>query len=159
MGLLVWQGSWILAAFVLWVAIATDIADGLLARRLGAESNLGGLLDHSSDAIFVTATLVGLTNHSLIPIALPFCVVLAFLQYMFDSRSLLGKPLRASRLGQYNGICYFVLGGFPIMQFSLQIFVFDAEFFFLLGWGLVLTTVISMLDRLITLLSPSTLNK
>ncbi|MCY4532735.1 MAG: CDP-alcohol phosphatidyltransferase family protein [Gammaproteobacteria bacterium] len=152
MGFLVWQGEWVLAAVVLWIAIGTDIADGRLARYLGQESNLGGLLDHSSDAVFVSVTLAALVHHALIPVVLPCLVILAFLQYMLDSKSLAGKPLKTSQLGRYNGICYFILAGFPVMQHALQITLISNDYFPWLGWGLVLSTAISMIDRLATLI-------
>lgn len=152
MGLFVWQNMWLPAAIVLWIAIATDVIDGRLARYLKVQSNLGGLLDHSSDAMFVSAALASLASLGLVPILLPICVALAFLQYMLDSKSLSGMPLRTSALGRYNGICYFILAGFPIMQHSLQIYIFEDFLFGLFGWGLVLSTLLSMTDRAWTLL-------
>ncbi len=152
MGMMVWQGNWSAAAAILWIAIATDVADGRLARHYDCQSNLGGLLDHSSDAFFVSVTLAALVLHGLIPAVLPCLVVLAFVQYMLDSNSLAGRPLRTSQLGRYNGICYFVLAGFPVMQHALQFYLIDASYFPWLGWGLVLSTSISMIDRLVSLL-------
>jgi phosphatidylglycerophosphate synthase len=152
MGLFVWHSMWIPATIVLWIAIATDVVDGRLARHLKVQSSLGGLLDHSSDAVFVSVTLLSLARLDLIPFVLPICIALAFLQYVLDSKSLTGMPLRTSPLGRYNGICYFILAGFPIMQHSLQIFIIEEGMFILFGWGLVLSTVLSMMDRAWTLL-------
>ena len=154
-GLLFWgvyQSLWYFAATVLWIAILTDVLDGYLARTLNLTSPIGGLLDHGSDAVFVTLGLAALTLHEWVPILLVVLVPLAFLQYVLDSNTLKGKPLRSSQLGRYNGICYFVLAGFPIMQITLQITLIPFELFIYLGWGLVLTTVLSMSDRLITLI-------
>jgi phosphatidylglycerophosphate synthase len=158
-GWLVWQQAWVPAVIVLWIAIATDIADGYLARRLNIQSNLGGLLDHSSDAIFVTSMLAALASLSLVPVVLPIMVIIAFLQYMLDSKSLSGKPLRSSQLGRYNGICYFIFAGFPVMQITLGITLIPFDLFIWFGWGLVLSTAISMIDRLATLLSNRTLDE
>jgi phosphatidylserine synthase len=152
MGLFVWHSMWTPAAIALWVAIATDVVDGRLARYLNVQSSVGGLLDHSSDAVFVSVTLFSLASLGLVPLALPICVALAFLQYMLDSKSLSGMPLRTSALGRYNGICYFILAGFPIMQHSLQIFIVEEGLFGLFGWGLVISSVLSMVDRASTLL-------
>lgn len=152
MGLFVWHSMWIPAAIVLWIAIATDVVDGRLARHLKVQSSLGGLLDHSSDAVFVSVTLLSLARLDLVPFVLPISIALAFLQYVLDSKSLTGMPLRTSALGRYNGICYFILAGFPIMQHSLQIFIIEEGMFILFGWGLVLSTVLSMMDRAWTLL-------
>ena len=71
---------------------------------------------------------------------------------MLDSKSLAGKPLKTSLLGRYNGICYFILAGFPVMQHALQITLISNDYFPWLGWGLVLSTAISMIDRLATLI-------
>lgn len=152
MGYLIWRGEWQAAAVVLWLAIATDMADGYLARRFDSETSLGGLLDHSSDAFFVALALVALASHGLVPFALPVLVVLAFSQYMADSRALAGRPLRTSHLGRYNGICYFILAGFPVMEHALDLYPIPLDYFPWLAWGLVISTIISMADRLHTLL-------
>ena len=152
MGYFIVQGAWLYACIILWIAIATDIADGQLARHLRAQSNLGGVLDHGSDAVFVTIMLAALVYHDLVPLVLPVLIPVAFLQYMLDSKALAGKSLRTSILGRYNGICYFVLGGFPIMQHALQIYLIEASTIFWVGWGLVLSTIASMIDRLLSLL-------
>ena len=51
-----WSGY--LAAFVFAVAAFTDLLDGFLARRYGAVSELGKLLDPLADKILVMAALV-----------------------------------------------------------------------------------------------------
>ncbi|MGI9322894.1 MAG: CDP-alcohol phosphatidyltransferase family protein, partial [Pseudomonadales bacterium] len=116
MALAVYVDDWGLAALLLWIAIGTDVVDGRLARATKTSSQLGGVLDHGSDASFVTLALAALASHGWVPWLLPVLVPLAFLQYLLDSRSLAGQPLRASQLGRYNGIAYFVLAGFPVMQ-------------------------------------------
>ena len=153
MAYLVWEAQWVASAFILWIAIATDISDGYIARIRNQTSALGGLLDHSSDAFFVTFMLLALVHHDLVPVALPCFVLAAFLQYTLDSRALSGQPLRTSNLGRYNGISYFVMGGFPVTQNALQIQLIPEAYFPWIAWGLVITTAISMLDRLVTLLT------
>lgn len=160
-GLMFWAvmtGSWYLAVSFLWLAVGTDTLDGYLARKIDATSPLGGLLDHSSDACFVTLTITALTFHGWAPIPLAIIIPAAFMQYMLDSKSLAGQPLRASHLGRYNGIAYYVFAGFPIMQLTLNITLIPFDWFYYIGWGLVLTSLISMMDRLITLLSQRTVD-
>ena len=147
------DANWLLAVSILWIAIFTDIGDGYIARHTDSTSPLGGLLDHGSDAIFVTCTIAALVTHGWAPLLLVFMIPAAFLQYMLDSRALAGQPLRTSFIGRYNGIAYFVFAGWPIMQKTLNLTPIDWEWFNFIGWGLVLTTAISMLDRLVTLLS------
>ena len=49
------DGASVAAAGLFVLAVATDLLDGHVARRFGESSPLGGLLDHASDAAFVTA--------------------------------------------------------------------------------------------------------
>lgn len=149
----VYHSLWYVAVTVLWIAIATDVLDGYLARKLDTTSSLGGLFDHGSDAVFVTLTIAAHTVHGWAPLALVLLIPTAFIQYMLDSKALAGQPLRASQLGRYNGIAYFVFAGFPVMQLTLQITLIPFDLFIWIGWGLVITSAISITDRLVTLLS------
>ncbi|MDZ7686006.1 MAG: CDP-alcohol phosphatidyltransferase family protein [Gammaproteobacteria bacterium] len=142
---------WIVAAALLFLAITTDVIDGRLARRRGLVTSFGGLLDHGSDAFFVTLTLAALAVVGLVPWLLPLLVAAAFAQYVLDSRALAGQPLRASRLGRYNGIAYFVLAGAPVVHAALGLELLPAGLFYALGWVLVATTITSMADRVIAL--------
>ena len=149
----VFQSYWTTAVAVLWLAVLTDLLDGLIARRLGAVTPLGGVLDHGSDAIFVTVTIAAGVTHGWAPAALVVMIPAAFLQYVLDSRVLKGEKLRASQLGRYNGISYFVFAGFPVMQIVLDVTIVPFHLFEWLGWGLVITTAISMADRAYSLLA------
>ena len=156
---LVYTSNWYAAVTVLWIAIATDVLDGYLARKFESTSSLGGLLDHGSDAIFVTLTIAAHTFHGWAPAVLVLVIPAAFIQYMLDSKALAGQPLRASLLGRYNGIAYFVFAGFPVMQLTLNITLIPFDLFFWIGWGLVLSSAISMTDRRVTLLSNRPVDK
>lgn len=136
-----------LAAAVFVIAVGSDLLDGRVARRFGESSSLGGFLDHATDATFVTVGLVACAQNGEVPGLLPALVVLAFVQYALDSRALAGRALRASALGRYNGIAYFVLLGVPIVRDALGLIGPSAFWVRGLGWVLVLTTVVSMLDR------------
>jgi cardiolipin synthase len=143
------MGSTTLALLLFFAAIATDLLDGYLARVWQQTSPLGGLLDHSSDAIFVTITLAVLAQQQYVTWFLPPLVILSFLQYAIDSKALHGYPLRASQLGRYNGIAYFVLAGFPIIQEGLSINPIPYAWVKWLSWVLVASTLISIANRLI----------
>jgi phosphatidylglycerophosphate synthase len=129
------------------LAVATDLADGRIARRRGEVSALGGLLDHTTDATFVSTGLGALAFQGIVPVLLPIGVVLAFLQYVFDSKSLAGQPLRASWLGRWNGIAYFVVLGIPVVRDALGIPWPPNSLVLWIGWTLVATTAASMLNR------------
>lgn len=144
--------QFVAAAVVIWTAVATDVLDGRLARRNDDSTALGGLLDHGSDALFVTLGVAALVPHGWAPAALVFLIPAAFMQYMLDSRALAGHKLRTSLVGRYNGVAYFFFAGWPVMQMALSLEVIPYEHFEWIGWGLVITTLISMADRAATLL-------
>jgi phosphatidylglycerophosphate synthase len=141
------QGAWPLAALLFTLAVATDLIDGPLARRLAQASPLGGLLDHATDAWFVAVTLGGLAWVGRLPWLLPILVIAAFLQYMLDSKALAGRPLRASWLGRWNGIAYFVIAGAVIYQTALGLSWPAAELWRGLAWLLIASSLASMANR------------
>jgi len=141
-----------LALFAL--AVATDLADGRVARRYGESSSLGGLFDHATDATFVSLGLLGVWTAdaaagaaSEVPLALPLLVAAAFVQYAVDSRAASGRALRASALGRWNGIAYFVLLGIPVVRDGLGVGWPPPALTAALGWLLVASTALSMADR------------
>jgi phosphatidylglycerophosphate synthase len=146
--LLVVDQRWLPAALVLTFALITDLLDGPLARRLGQASSLGGLLDHATDAAFVIILLFALALLGYVPWLLPGLVLVAFVQYVADSRALRGSPLRGSSLGRINGIAYFVLAALPVYRGALDALWPSDAALALLAWLLVATTILSMLQRL-----------
>jgi phosphatidylglycerophosphate synthase len=138
----------LLALAVFALAVGTDLADGRVARRFGEASALGGFLDHVTDALFVAAGLAALAAAGLVPAVLPVLVLAAFAQYALDSRALAGRPLRASALGRWNGVAYFVLLGIPVVRDGVALAWPSDALVRALGWGLVASTLVSMLDRL-----------
>lgn len=145
--------SWWAACTLFWLAVASDIVDGRLARARGESSAFGGLLDHTSDATFVTLGQVALVKAGCVPILLPILIVAAFLQYGFDSRVLAGRELRASYLGRWNGVLYFVPPGVMVTREALGLALPPDAIVFILGWVLVISTLISMVDRLTSAIS------
>jgi phosphatidylglycerophosphate synthase len=141
-------------AFVLCVAIATDYFDGPIARRTGTASAHGQLFDHSTDCLFVTGGLAGAAIAGAVTPILPVLIPFAFGQYVVDSyvwhRQ---RQLRASFLGRWNGILYFV----PIVLVAAARLPFPAGFASLLrpaagvlAYLLVASTIVSMIDRATT---------
>lgn len=147
-GLLFGHPGVALAAFA--AAVATDLLDGVVARRRGESTALGGLLDHGTDAGFVTLVLAAAAAEGMTPWALTALIPLAFLQYTLDSRALAGRPLRASRLGRWNGIAYYVLAGTVVVAATLglpQHAGWTATVIMVAGWLLCATTIASMTAR------------
>ena len=145
--------NWRVAAAAFFFAVATDMADGPLARRRGEASRVGGLIDHSADALFCIAVLGALAWTGLYPALLPFLIAGAFAQYVADSRVVAGQKLRGSRLGRYNGIAYFVLAGTPIVRNLLGWSWPSDALLHGIGWIFVAMTVVSIIDRLRALIA------
>ncbi len=137
--------------FLILIAILTDFFDGKLARRLGTASSQGQLFDHTTDFLFVTSCLSGAAYAGLITPILPVLIVIAFSQYVLDSHFFYHeKQLHMSRLGRWNGILYFV----PILVVACsrtpplsELAGIITGSVFIFGWLLVLSTVLSILDR------------
>lgn len=136
-----------LAGLVLAAAIATDLLDGPIARRRRTVTAAGAAFDHTADFVFVASGLAAGAARGAFPWVLPVLVTAAFAQYVVDSYWLHpGRGLRASRLGRYNGILYFVLlagdilvrAGLGVLQPPLTALV----------WILVVSTALSMGERL-----------
>jgi phosphatidylglycerophosphate synthase len=138
------------SALLLAFAIASDLADGPIARARGTASGLGRWLDHGADVLFVLAGLAGAATRDAIPTALPVLVALAFAQYAVDSLLVHGeRQLRMSRLGRTNGILYFApLVGDVLVRLGLGFLELPL---LATGWALVATTLVSMADRALAL--------
>ena len=139
---------------LLSLAIATDYLDGPVARATGTASAKGQLFDHGTDCLFVTAGLTGAAMTGLVTPLLPVLIPVAFGQYVVDSyvwhRQ---RQLRASVLGRWNGILYFV----PLVLIAASRLhpLRGAAMFLLtaagvLGYVLVASTVASVIDRATT---------
>src|SRR5271154_3403804 len=99
----------LLALLVIVIALATDFADGPLARRRGTVSGISGTFDHTSDFLFVTSGLFAGASRGAFPWILPALITAAFAQYFIDSYWIHRHGgLRRSKLGRYNGMLYFV---------------------------------------------------
>ena len=148
------DANWRLAGMIFAGAVASDFLDGILARWRNTVSNLGGVLDHTADALFVAITLWGIaylevgTGSDVVPGILPWFIALAFLQYLFDSKALSGQPLRTSWLGRVNGIAYYVVAGTVIGRNALGIDWLPDEAIYWAALAVVVSTLISMFDRL-----------
>jgi phosphatidylglycerophosphate synthase len=147
-----WLPGPILAVMVA-LAIATDFADGRLARHLGTASPAGMLFDHATDFLFVTSALFGAALAGLVTPWLPLLIVIAFSQYVVDSYWLYRrKILRMSFLGRWNGVFYFVpvvviaASRLDIVRSAEDVMMMAVEW---LGWGLLVSTLVSIVDRAI----------
>ena len=137
-----------LALAIFALAVATDFADGWVARRYDEASPLGGFMDHAVDAAFVTSGSAALALGGVLPALLPILIAFAFTQYALDSRVGASRPLRRSSLGRWNGIAYYVVVAVPITRDALELGWPPAALVSGIGWLLVGSTLLSMIDRL-----------
>jgi len=142
--------SWLLSVLIL-IAIFTDYFDGKVARRLGTASPGGQVFDHTTDFLFVTSGLFGAAWAGLLTPVLPVLIIIAFSQYVLDSYFFYHeKRLHMSRLGRWNGVFYFIpltlIAVGRLSPFGAFAGLIEAAIF-VIGWILVLSTVLSILDR------------
>jgi phosphatidylglycerophosphate synthase len=142
------HGAAAAAALLFALAVATDLADGWVARRYGEASAFGGFADHLVDATFVTAGTAALAWTGVLPAPLPWLIALAFAQYALDSRALAASGLVPSRLGRWNGVAYYAIVAVPIVSEALDLPWPGPGVALALGWILVASTLVSMADRL-----------
>lgn len=143
-------GEAALAAAAFAGAVATDLADGWVARRYGEATPLGGAIDHAVDATFVTSGCAALAWVGVLPALLPALIAVAFLEYALGSRGGAGSPgLRASQLGRWNGIAYYVAVGVPVIRDALALSWPGPRLVATLGWLLIITTLLSITTRLL----------
>ena len=136
-------------ALIIWVvALITDFLDGPIARRRGTVTALSGTFDHTTDFLFVTSGLFGGASRGVFPWILPVLIVAAFLQYVIDSYWIHRQTkLRGSNLGRYNGMLYFAP---TCMEIVIRLGArWLQPLLTILVWMLVLSTLVSMGQRLI----------
>ncbi|MCX6649654.1 MAG: CDP-alcohol phosphatidyltransferase family protein [Candidatus Bathyarchaeota archaeon] len=96
--------EWRLPVFL--VACATDLLDGMVARRLGSETRLGSKLDALADFLLVATVSSFLTLEGLLSPIFVALIVFAFTQF------LVAKPRKgADPLGKHIGTILFVVLG------------------------------------------------
>ena len=153
--IMVWcilERKFVLSAALFIFACLTDVLDGIVARSLTKSSRFGGILDHCADCAFVSSALFALALIDSVPILLPTLVVVAFVQYLLDSRVFQRQELIPSKLGRWNGISYFVLVGIVLGEYVLSL-TWITEWYIrqTVAWVLITSTVFSMGERLVLL--------
>ena len=143
-----------LAATLFCVAIASDLADGPIARARGTASGVGRALDHFADFSFVDGGLFAAAARGAVPWVLPVLVAVAFAQYVIDSYWLhRAGELRMSGLGRWNGVLYFVpLGGALLVGLGADRLAEPTRW---VAFALALTSLASIADRALSLRRPA----
>lgn len=142
---------WLALLFLL--AIASDFFDGKVARATGTASSRGMLFDHGTDFLFVTSSMAALATTGVVSTILPILVAIAFSQYVLDSYFLFKqKQLKMSFLGRWNGVFYFgpallfIASQLPLVSILQSLFHLASVW---LGYGLMVSTLLSIADRAI----------
>jgi len=106
-----------LAALLFGLAAASDLLDGMLARRWGVASSLGAALDHAADKVLSTATAFALAAS-----LLPFDLILVLLAILVrdaaigglrEGLSASGRSLPVGVLGKAKTVA--LLGGLALL--------------------------------------------
>ena len=106
------------------VAMASDFADGRLARRFGSASAFGRLFDHGADALFLFPGLAALAALGLVPALLPVAATVAFALYVVDGWRRGGGrrvALSPSRTGAFAGVANYGVAAVGALAVGLRV--------------------------------------
>lgn len=139
------------------VAVATDFADGRLARAGGAASDARRIFDHGADILFLVPGLAMLARARRVPMLLPWAAALAFGLYALDGWRRgrgRGVDLAPSRPGAAAGIANYAVallatGASCLGGAALAPVAYAA------GVGAAALNLVAALDRVLTLAAPS----
>lgn len=139
-----------MSLFIWFLVVCSDWLDGRVAYYLKQANDLGRMVDHSADAVYVAFSLVALsfnsTAHSNVLAILSILITLTFLQYL--ALSVGGsRQFSASSLGKFNGVFYYIFIGLYLLYLELNLHSLQGFLFFLILL-LILTTGMLFLKNL-----------
>ena len=135
----------IIALAIFWVAAATDIVDGYLARRWGQVTTVGTLLDPIADKLLISAALISLVQVRVLPGWMAILIIgrefaVTGLRSIAASA---GYTIAASDLGktkmvsQVIAVSMLLLSvSFPALRAWAMVWMWSVVFFSLLSAGL-----------------------
>jgi phosphatidylglycerophosphate synthase len=140
------------------MAMATDFADGRLARAGGSPGPRGRLFDHGADILFLLPGLAVLAGMDRVPIALPCAAAVAFALYGGDGwrrgGSLRTIDLAPSQSGKAAGIANYAVAVLAAGAFWIEGGRFDAMVY-ATALGAAALNVAAALERAQALLRPT----
>jgi len=144
-----WRGAVltndVIALIIFWVAAATDLLDGYLARRWKQVTTIGTLLDPIADKLLISAALVSLVQVH----ATPGWMAVVIIGREFAVSGLRGiaaaegYTIRASELGKTKMISQVVAISFALLSVRHTNLTVIAQW---LMWGAVVFTLASAVD-------------
>lgn len=141
------------AVFAFIFAALTDWLDGVLARKLNAQSALGAFLDPVGDKVLVNgyllayAAMLSFPVEVLVPVAAIFCrdLFVTFMRTSGDKHA--GETLPVSLAAKLKTVLAMLTAGFPLLAFVMG---WQESDWALLGWigALWLTAAMTLLTGL-----------
>lgn len=137
--------TWVAMAIFIG-AVATDAADGYMARKLDSTSSWGAYFDVTADFIFILAVFSAFVLDGAYPSWLIFLFILIFLQFILTSKT---KLVTYDPVGKHYGSFLFLIGFLTLitsLNFLNTLFLFlviaftiiciiSRWFFFLVRWS------------------------
>ncbi|RIJ17495.1 CDP-alcohol phosphatidyltransferase family protein [Henriciella mobilis] len=125
-------GVWLFLPFALFViTAATDWLDGVLARRLDAESSFGARLDPIADKLLAASSLLALSHleHWAWYLMLPTVAIVGRDFMMTAMREALGNPpgLNVSKAAKWKTAIVLTAIGLVLFSMAASYFAYDAD--------------------------------
>jgi len=141
----VWLANESIALIIFWVAAATDLLDGYLARRWGQITTVGTLLDPIADKLLISAALVSLVQIRRVP---AWMVILIIGREFAVSglRSIAaaeGYTIRASELGKTKMVTQVAAISMIVLSIRWEPL---SGFAMLCMWGVLIFSLASAVD-------------
>jgi phosphatidylglycerophosphate synthase len=112
------QGEWVLGFWLILAALVTDFLDGLAAKKLRAESVLGGHIDRVSDFLLAALGTVGLVIGAdilslwLVPPALVVSAFIGYVKFFLPEESQVRRITSLFSLSLLFGTWIFIVWGY-----------------------------------------------
>ncbi len=133
------NGFTVIVYILFLFVISTDFLDGYIARKLKAQSKIGGYFDISVDFFFILGMYWVFISHGIFSFWILAIIVVVFLQFMLSN--IYSKRIIYDPIGKYYGSL--LLGGIGlILLFQIQI-VYN-----IVTFGIVASTIISVFSRI-----------
>ena len=133
------QGLISVACVLFLLAIGSDLADGYVARKLGATSKFGAYFDSTVDFVLILGLFGVFVNVGLYSNLILLLVLFMYLQFVMTS--LLSKQTVYDPIGKYYGSLLFAGIGLTLL-FPNQLT------YTIVNHGIVLSTLMSIISRL-----------
>lgn len=148
---LILDGRYPLALVLFFIAGVTDGLDGYLAKRYAWQSRLGGLLDPAADKLLLVASFITLWLAGYVPgwllvavVTRDLVIVIGAGLYHLRVGNLVPEPTFLSKLNSALQLLYI------LMTLAWLVFAMPGpDIVSVLGWVVLVTTVVSGLDYVI----------